>query len=108
MTTGPIDAEGGLGMIEVPQSEILIDATLYAQRQTHDRLIKTWHEEIEAMHREHCLVTLTLHPRRDYGSGRASRIAALDRMLTWLRELPGVTFMRCDEIAATKNFRSRT
>ena len=70
-----LDADGGGGMIEVPQSEILIDATLYAQRQTHDRVMKTWHEEIEAMHRERCLITLTLHPRSDYGSARASRIA---------------------------------
>ena len=52
------------------------------------------------MHREHCLITLTLHPRSDYGSARASRIAALDQLLTWLRGLPRVTFMRCDEIAA--------
>ena len=102
-----LDADGGSGMIEVPQSEILIDATLYAQRQTHDRIMKTWHEEIEAMHRERCLITLTLHPRSDYGSARASRIAALDRLLTWLRGLPGVAFMRCDEIAAAADeFRS--
>ena len=102
-----LDADGGVGMIEVPQSEILIDATLVAQRQTHDRLMKTWHEEIEAMHRERCLVTLTLHPRSDYGSARASRIAALDRMLRWLRDLAGVTFMRCDEIAALETSRSK-
>jgi peptidoglycan/xylan/chitin deacetylase (PgdA/CDA1 family) len=102
-----LDADGGGGMVEVPQSEILIDATLYAQRQTHDRVMKTWHEEIEAMHRERCLITLTLHPRSDYGSARASRVATLDRLLTWLRGLPGVTFMRCDEIAATADdFRS--
>jgi hypothetical protein len=102
-----LDADGGRGMIEVPQSEILIDATLYAQRQTHDRVMKTWHEEIEAMHRERCLITLTLHPRSDYGSARASRIAALDRLLTWLRDLPGVAFMRCDAIAAAADdFRS--
>jgi hypothetical protein len=70
------------------------------QRQTHDRVMKTWREEIEAMHGERCLITLTLHPRSDYGSARASRIAALDRLLTWLGTLPGVAFMRCDEIAA--------
>ena len=86
-------------MIEVPQAEILIDATLYAQRQTHDRVMKTWREEIEAMHRERCLITLTLHPRSDYGSARASRIAALDRMLTWLRDLADVSFMTCEQIA---------
>ncbi len=86
-------------MIEVPQAEILIDTTLYAQRQTQDRVMKTWREEIEAMHRERCLITLTLHPRSDYGSARASRIAALDGTLTWLRGLAGVTFMTCEQIA---------
>ena len=86
-------------MIEVPQAEILIDSTLYAQRQTQDRVMKTWREEIEAMHRERCLITLTLHPRSDYGSARASRIAALDGTLTWLRGLAGVAFMTCEQIA---------
>jgi peptidoglycan/xylan/chitin deacetylase (PgdA/CDA1 family) len=94
-----LDADGGAGMIEVPQAEILIDATLYAQRQTHDRVMQTWREEIEAMHRERCLVTLTLHPRSDYGSARASRIAALDRLLSWLSALPDIAFMTCGEIS---------
>lgn len=94
-----LDADGGAGMIEVPQAEILIDATLYALRQTHARVMQTWREEIEAMHAERCLVTLTLHPRSDYGSARASRIAALDGLLAWLRGLPDVRFMTCNEIA---------
>jgi peptidoglycan/xylan/chitin deacetylase (PgdA/CDA1 family) len=94
-----LDADGGPGMIEVPQAEILIDATLYAQRQTHDRVMQTWREEIEAMHRERCLITLTLHPRSDYGSARASRIAALDRTLTWISGLADVSFMTCGQIA---------
>jgi peptidoglycan/xylan/chitin deacetylase (PgdA/CDA1 family) len=94
-----LDADGGVGMIEVPQSEILIDATLYAQRQTHDRVMKTWREEIEAMHREHCLISLTLHPRSDYGSARASRIAALDGLLSWVSGLSGTSFMTMGQIA---------
>jgi peptidoglycan/xylan/chitin deacetylase (PgdA/CDA1 family) len=96
-----LDADGGRGMIEVPHAEILIDATLYAQRQTHDRVMKTWREEIEAMHREQCLIALTLHPRSDYGSGRASRIVALDGLLTWLRSLSGALFMTNEQIAET-------
>lgn len=94
-----LDADGGRGMIEVPHAEILIDATLYGQRQTHDRVMKMWREEIEAMYRERCLITLTLHPRSDYGSARASRVAALDGLLTWLRNLDGVAFLTCEEIA---------
>ena len=93
-----LDADGGRGMVEVPHAEILIDATLYGQRQTHDRAMKMWREEIEAMHRERCLIALTLHPRSDYGSARASRIAALDGLLSWLRDLDGVSFLTCEEV----------
>jgi hypothetical protein len=93
-------ADGGVGMIEVPQSEILIDATLYAQRMTHDRVTKTWREEIEAMHCEHCLISLTLHPRSDYGSARASRIAALDHLLAWVRGLSGTSLQIADSTRA--------
>jgi peptidoglycan/xylan/chitin deacetylase (PgdA/CDA1 family) len=96
-----LDKDGGRGMVEVPHAEILVDATLYAQRQTHDRVMQTWREEIEAMHRERCLITLTLHPRSDYGSGRASRIAALEGLLVWLRDLGGVSFGTCEQIAAS-------
>jgi peptidoglycan-N-acetylglucosamine deacetylase len=94
-----LDADGGRGMIEVPHAEILVDGTLYAQRQTHDRVMKTWWEEIEAMHREHCLISMTLHPRSDYGSGRASRIAALDNLFSLLRNLAGIAFLTCEQIA---------
>ena len=94
-----LDADGGRGMAEVPHAEILIDAILYGQRQTHDRVMKMWREEIEAMHRERCLITLTLHPRSDYGSARASRVAALDGLLTWLRGLDGVVFLTCEDVA---------
>ena len=94
-----LDADGGRGMIEVPHAEILIDATLYAQRQTHDRAMKTWREEIEAMHREQCMIALTLHPRSDYGSARASRVAALDGLLSWMRGLDSTSFLTCGEVA---------
>jgi peptidoglycan/xylan/chitin deacetylase (PgdA/CDA1 family) len=94
-----LEADGGRDMVEVPHAEILIDATLYGQRQTHDRVMKMWREEIEAMHRERCLITLTLHPRSDYGSGRASRVAALDGLFTWMRKLEGISFVTCEEVA---------
>ena len=92
-----LDRDGGGGMVEIPQTEALIDATLYGLRATHDRVIKTWREEIEALHAERCFVCLTLHPRSDYGSGRASRVAALEGLLNWLRDLPDVRFVTCSE-----------
>ena len=51
------------------------------------------------MHREHCLISLTLHPRSDYGSARASRIAALDGLLSWVKSLSGTSFMTIEQIA---------
>lgn len=94
-----LDSDGGAGMIEVPQSEILIDGTLYHLRKSHDRVMQTWREEFAAMHAERCMITLTLHPRSDYGSGRASRVAALDEFLRWAAALPDVVFMTCGDIA---------
>ena len=32
-------------------------------------------------------------------AARASRVAALDGLLTWLRNLDGVAFLTCEEIA---------
>jgi hypothetical protein len=95
-----LDGDGGPGMIEVPQTEMLVDATLWGLRATHDRLIRTWREEIAALHAERCFINLTLHPRSDNGSGRASRVVALESLLVWLRGLPDVTFVACGEAAA--------
>lgn len=100
-----LDADGGAGMIEVPQNEVLIDATLYGVRHTHERVMKIWREEIEGLDAERCPIVLTLHPRSDYGSGRASRIEALDGFLSWLRSFPDLRFETCADVAtaAKKN-----
>jgi hypothetical protein len=34
-------------------------------RQTHERMLKTWIEEFDALHHENCYACLTLHPRSD-------------------------------------------
>ena len=95
-----LDGAGGAGMVEVPQTETLVDATLWGLRATHDRLVRTWREEITALHAERCFISLTLHPRSDYGSGRASRVAAIEGLLVWLRDLPDVVFVTCGGAAA--------
>lgn len=94
-----LDDDGGAGMIELPQNEMLVDATLYGVRQPHDRVMKAWREEWDALYAERCYVCLTLHPRSDYGSGRASRVEALDAFLGHIRAQPDVTFMTCEEAA---------
>ncbi|MBU9185751.1 polysaccharide deacetylase family protein [Burkholderia multivorans] len=73
--------DGASGMVELPQNEILIDATLWNARATHDRVLRTWTEEFNAASSEKCLIHLTLHPRADSGSGRASRIDVVEKFL---------------------------
>ena len=52
------------------------------------------------MYREGALVNLTLHPRGDFGSGRAIRAKVVDEFLTYVRSQKGVYFATCSEMAA--------
>lgn len=76
-----LESDGGSGMVEIPQNEMLIDSTLWNVRATHDKVLKTWIEEFDAARQENCLIHLTLHPRADSGSGRASRVDVVERFL---------------------------
>ncbi|HEM7852758.1 TPA: polysaccharide deacetylase family protein [Burkholderia multivorans] len=89
---------GASSMVELPQNEMLIDATLWNVRATHDRVLKTWLEEFEAAREENCLIHLTLHPRADSGSGRASRIDVVERFLLHVLDV-GVPHATALEIA---------
>jgi len=92
-------AEEG-GLVEVPQNEMLIDATLFNARQTHDRVLKNWTEEFAGLQSEGCYGCMTLHPRPDYGVGRPSRIELLDTFLRHIRRAhPEVGFATCLEVA---------
>jgi len=95
-----LDADGGAGMVELPQWEMLIDAVLYRLRQPHARVLRTWIEEFDALHAENCFAMLTLHPRGDYGSGRAARVAVVERFLDHVATSGDVTLATCAEVAA--------
>jgi peptidoglycan/xylan/chitin deacetylase (PgdA/CDA1 family) len=98
-----LDKDGGRGMIELPQQEMLIDRELYDRRATHQKLLKWWREEFEGLYREGCYVQITVTPRADYGSARASRIAALREFLQEIMALDGVRVGTCrDALAAIK------
>ncbi len=97
-----LDADGGRGMIEIPQNQYLLDATLYGVRMTHDRVLKNWVEEFDAHHLAGCYLCMTLHPRPDYGVGRPSRMDMLDEFLRHVARAPGGTrFQTCGEVART-------
>ncbi len=93
-----MESASGRQIVELPSFQMLDDSTLYAPRHTHDRLLKTWKEEFDAMYGEGLFVNLTLHVRGDYGSGRASRARVVDEFLTCMQR-PGVVFMTCEELA---------
>lgn len=92
-----MDADGGTGMIELPQTEMLIDGELYSRRATHQKLMKWWREEFMAAYEERCYMQITVTPRADFGSARASRIAALRDFLTEITTLPDVRLGTCAE-----------
>ena len=92
-----LEADGAPGMIELPQTEILIDAELYSRRATHSKLMKWWREEFMAAYEERIYVQFTLTPRADFGSARASRLAVLKDFLDEIRALPDVRIVTCAE-----------
>jgi peptidoglycan/xylan/chitin deacetylase (PgdA/CDA1 family) len=90
----------GKHIVELPTFEALTDATFYNPRHSHSRVLKVWKEEFDAMYAEGHCVNLTLHPRGDYGSGRAARARIVDEFLTYIGRHPGVHFSTCRELAA--------
>lgn len=90
----------GKQVVELPSSFALDDAPIYSARHTHARLQAIWRDEIQAMHAESTLIPLTLNLRGDFGSTRAARIAVLDTLLTEIKQLGGVHFMTCEQLAA--------
>ena len=95
-----MDCGAGAGIVELPSFQMLDDSTLYGPRHSTDRVLKTWKEEFDAMYDAGTLVTLTLHARGEYGSGRAVRAAAAAEFLSHMKERSGVFFMTCAEMAA--------
>ena len=90
---------GGKRLVELPSTFALDDAPIYSARHTHARLQAIWRDEIQAMHAEGTLIPITLNLRGDFGSTRAARIAILDTLLTEIRQLDGVRFMTCRQLA---------
>ena len=87
----------GSKLVELPTLDYLTDAPFYAQRHTHARASKAWHEEAEAQYCARALVHLTLHTRGDIGSSRLPRVQMVAQFLRWLQRKPGIRMYRgCD------------
>jgi peptidoglycan-N-acetylglucosamine deacetylase len=91
---------GDLRIAEIPTVQALDDSLPFSARHTHARVVKIWREEFDALHREGCLVPLTVHLRGDVGFTRAARIAALEELLAYIASRPGVRFVTGAQLAA--------
>ena len=90
-------------LVEVPTSWLLNDAPFYRhvygapnQMAEPDRVIGQWIQEFEGMYEENGCYMMLIHP---WISGRASRIAGLERLIRAIREKPGVWFATALEVA---------
>jgi peptidoglycan/xylan/chitin deacetylase (PgdA/CDA1 family) len=86
-------------LVEIPTVQALDDSLPFSARHTHARVVKIWREEFDALHREGCLVPLTVHLRGDIGFTRAARIAALEELLAYMASRPGVRFRTGAQLA---------
>lgn len=81
-----LDADGGAGMMELPWSEGLCDATHFSRRVTQDRAYAHWVEQGDALLAVDGYACLTLHPRADNGVGRAARLLNVEQLLNRFRD----------------------
>lgn len=61
-----------------------------------EQVYQTWSAAFEGMYHYGRSFVLTMHP---YTIGRPGRLRMLERLISYIREFPGVEFMRIDEVA---------
>lgn len=92
--------DGGPGMVALPFSEGLCDATHFRRRLTQARAEAFLLEELDALLPAAGYACLTLHPRADIGLAREARLPVLLRLLERAREVHGARFVTCAELTA--------
>ncbi len=96
-----LDADGGAGMVELPQNPTLLDQNLFSIKQPDVRVHKNWTEEFNGLNSVGAFICMTLHPRQDYGVGRAPRMKHLESFLRETQYSPRpIAFKTCAEVAA--------
>jgi peptidoglycan-N-acetylglucosamine deacetylase len=100
-----VDAGGGRRLVEVPVHWSLDDAPFYPFNPAVGRtevmaspsqVYETWASAFDEIYERGRAFTLTLHP---WISGRAGRLAMLERLLHHIRERSGVEFARAIDVA---------
>jgi peptidoglycan/xylan/chitin deacetylase (PgdA/CDA1 family) len=97
--------EPGRRLVEVPVYWGLDDVPYFsyspaigrtAPMATPQDVLTAWQWEFDGAYKRQRAFILTMHP---HTSGRLSRVEMLDRLITYIRQRPGVRFMRCIDIA---------
>jgi len=91
--------DGGGHLVELPVFWSSSDRNYYTLYRRSSVVAAGLIEDFRAMYAVGGLCTLILHPRGDYGSGRAERIRAVDALLQAIRETPRVWLATCGEVA---------
>lgn len=94
-------ADGAPGMVELPVSEGLTDATHFARRLTQSRAEAFLLETLDALLPEDGFAVMTVHPRGDLGLVREARLPILRRLVERARDMHGARFALCRDIAAS-------
>ena len=101
------EPDGSKSLLNLPFHYAIDDAMFFsfawlgsenaAQRITDpERVFELWWAAFRQQYREGGYLNICMHP---FVSGRALRVAMLDRLITRMKELPGVWFPSCEEVA---------
>lgn len=101
------DAGGGNGLVNLPFHYAIDDAMFFsmswmrsetAEQRISDpeRVLDMWWAGFRQQYEAGGYFNICLHP---FVSGRALRIAMLDRLIVRMKELPGVWFASCEDVA---------
>lgn len=89
------------GLVELPVEWMLDDFPYYGARASGslplpDAVREIWEREFDAAYEERTLLILTAHP---HVSGRRSRLAQLETLISYMKSKPGVWFATLEQIA---------
>jgi peptidoglycan/xylan/chitin deacetylase (PgdA/CDA1 family) len=89
----------GAGLIEIPVFQTASDSHYYRLRRSPEVVERALRYEFETVYQAGGLLNLTLHPRGDFGSGRAVRLRAIEALLRHIQRTPNVWWANCRDVA---------
>jgi peptidoglycan/xylan/chitin deacetylase (PgdA/CDA1 family) len=94
-----VEEPAGNRLVEIPVFQTTSDSHYYRLRRSPDVVERAWRIELISVYQSGGLLNLTIHPRGDFGSGRAVRLRAVESFLNLLQGYPAVWMTSCGELA---------